>query len=291
MSDESGFQAWFIDETGRRVEIAGNVTVGRAPANSMVILDPEHRVSQYHARVEPDAQGRVFIEDRHSTNGTFVNETRITRRQLVNGDRIRFGSKAVFTFRCSAGAANTGDQTVLGMTSRQYEERECWFLIGDVKASSELVTRLGNVAFARLVTEWAVACMNLAGEHGGIMASRTGDGWLLLWNASPGSEVSVGTAIRAFQDMQRRGEPGFRLCVHRGWATLGGGVRPGEENVLSAELHQAFRMEKIAARLAQNIVASEAAVAELKKVLPCNLLPGEFELKGFAGLHRFYRVG
>jgi hypothetical protein len=50
-------------------------------------------------------------------------------------------------------------------------------------------------------------------------------------------------------------------------------------------------MEKIAARLAQNIVASEAAVEDLREVLPCELLPGEFELPGFPGLHRFYRVG
>jgi hypothetical protein len=38
-------------------------------------------------------------------------------------------------------------------------------------------------------------------------------------------------------------------------------------------------------------VASEAAVAVLKTTLPCNLLPGEFELPGFAGKHRFSRVG
>jgi pSer/pThr/pTyr-binding forkhead associated (FHA) protein len=285
-------QAWLLDEAGRRTEIVPHMTVGRAPANSMVIVDAEHRVSQYHARVEQDALGRVFLEDRHSTNGTFVNERKITRRELQDGDRIRFGSQMVYTFRCAlTGTASVAEKTVMGMTSRHYEERELWFVVGDVKRSSELVTAMGNNAFSRLMTEWAARCRGVVEENGGMMANRTGDGWLLIWNASAGSEVGVGAAIRGLQALQRRAEPDFRMCIHRGRATVGGGVLAGEDNILSAELHQAFRMEKIAARLTQNIVASEAAVAELKKVLPCELLPGEFDLRGFTGLHRFYRVG
>jgi class 3 adenylate cyclase len=292
MTDENAPHAWLMDEAGHRTEIVRNITIGRAPANAMVIQDAEQCVSQYHARVEQDAQGRVFVEDRHSTNGTFVNGTKITRRELHDGDRIRFGSQALYTFRCSAtGATGEAERTVMGMTARHYEERELWFVIGDVKASSEIATRLGNVAFAREMTDWAARCRNVAAEHGGVMTTRTGDGWLLIWDATPGSEVCVGAAIRGLQVLQRKADPPFRMCIHRGRAALGGGVRAGEDSVLSAELHQAFRMEKIAAQLAQNIVASEAAAAELKKVLPCHLLEGEYPLRGFTGLHRFYRVG
>jgi len=67
-------------------------------------------------------------------------------------------------------------------------------------------------------------------------------------------------------------------------------VRAGEDNVLSAELHQAFRMEKIAARLQEDMLVSEAAATRLQSVVPCREVPGAFELHGFGGNHRFYAV-
>lgn len=50
-------------------------------------------VSQFHARIEY-YEDHYYIEDLNSTNGTYVNEQPLsykTRRQLQNGDSIRFG--------------------------------------------------------------------------------------------------------------------------------------------------------------------------------------------------------
>jgi pSer/pThr/pTyr-binding forkhead associated (FHA) protein len=64
------------------------LTIGRKPDNDLVIDNPA--VSGHHARIT-QVQGVFFIEDLGSTNGTFVNEKKIDRRQLNNTDRVIIG--------------------------------------------------------------------------------------------------------------------------------------------------------------------------------------------------------
>ena len=68
-------------------------TIGRSQNNDIVIN--EDAVSGEHARIElvPNEYMEgvldTFIEDLDSTNGTYVNEERVKRRQLYNADHIR----------------------------------------------------------------------------------------------------------------------------------------------------------------------------------------------------------
>ena len=66
--------------------------IGRSADNHFVIQDPQ--ASSHHAEIRPDAQGYV-LTDLGSTNGTFVNEQRLSPRVprlLVSNDVIRIGS-------------------------------------------------------------------------------------------------------------------------------------------------------------------------------------------------------
>ena len=64
------------------------VRIGRLPDNQVVIDNPA--VSGHHARVVRDGLYCV-LEDLQSTNGTFVNERPVTRRELRSGDVVRIG--------------------------------------------------------------------------------------------------------------------------------------------------------------------------------------------------------
>jgi pSer/pThr/pTyr-binding forkhead associated (FHA) protein len=65
------------------------LTIGRSPNRAdFVLADPE--VSGLHARVERDGGPPILI-DAGSTNGTFVNDERITSCPLQPGDRVRLG--------------------------------------------------------------------------------------------------------------------------------------------------------------------------------------------------------
>jgi FHA domain len=66
------------------------VTLGRAAENDLV-LDSDEFASVRHARISPRRDG-VWLEDLDSTNGTFLNGSKVTRPQKLSpGDVIRVG--------------------------------------------------------------------------------------------------------------------------------------------------------------------------------------------------------
>ena len=64
------------------------ITIGRAPDNDLAV--DNLAVSNYHARVYFEA-GKLVVEDLDSLNGTFVNDLRIERATLHDGDSIWIG--------------------------------------------------------------------------------------------------------------------------------------------------------------------------------------------------------
>ncbi len=74
----------------RECEVARTpFTIGRKQDNDLCLEDLA--VSARHARIVK-IQEVFFLEDLGSTNGTFVNEQKIDRRQLQDADSIRFGA-------------------------------------------------------------------------------------------------------------------------------------------------------------------------------------------------------
>jgi len=80
-----------LDEGGDLVLNSAPLTVGRGEQND-VELRGDDFASAEHARFEPRRDG-VWLTDVGSTNGTFVNGTRLERpRRLTAGDVIRIGN-------------------------------------------------------------------------------------------------------------------------------------------------------------------------------------------------------
>ncbi|HWP84421.1 MAG TPA: FHA domain-containing protein [Terriglobia bacterium] len=68
------------------------LTIGRAPDNDIVI--DNLAVSGHHAQLLVE-EGRFLIEDLNSMNGTFLNNQRILRSPLKNGDEIVIGKHSL----------------------------------------------------------------------------------------------------------------------------------------------------------------------------------------------------
>jgi diguanylate cyclase (GGDEF)-like protein len=69
--------------------------IGRDPV--CLIHCPDRSVSRSHARVERRADGRFAVCDLGSSNGTFVNNSRVETADLRDGDYLRLGD-AIFRF-------------------------------------------------------------------------------------------------------------------------------------------------------------------------------------------------
>jgi pSer/pThr/pTyr-binding forkhead associated (FHA) protein len=78
------------DQKGRSFDLNGELTVGRA-AGCQVALEDNY-VSQLHARVFT-RDGGVWVEDLGSTNGTYLNDQRVSAPlALRRGDQLKVGS-------------------------------------------------------------------------------------------------------------------------------------------------------------------------------------------------------
>lgn len=69
------------------------ITIGKANDNEYVVNDPS--VSRHHAQLTYEKEGHWILEDLGSTNGTFVNEIQIARKQVTSKDVIKLGDSYV----------------------------------------------------------------------------------------------------------------------------------------------------------------------------------------------------
>jgi diguanylate cyclase (GGDEF)-like protein len=83
-------------DIGRRITLLNSqYIVGRDSEAGFVVS--RSSVSRQHARLYADDTGNWWVEDLNSTNGTFVNESRIKNKQLADSDQVRFGD-AIYKF-------------------------------------------------------------------------------------------------------------------------------------------------------------------------------------------------
>ncbi|HXV06217.1 MAG TPA: FHA domain-containing protein [Solirubrobacterales bacterium] len=96
--------AWLVAEgggglrAGERFDLIGGLSIGRSGEADLRIDD--RYASGLHARIFP-RDGRTYIEDMSSTNGTLLNEASLHgEAELVDGDVVRIGDT---TFRFEGG--------------------------------------------------------------------------------------------------------------------------------------------------------------------------------------------
>ena len=88
-------------ELGKRATIGrGAFQIGRSSKNELAI--DQESVSRHHARITSTASRAFAIEDLGSTNGTWVNDERVSaKRKLEDGDQIRVG-RSILKFMTGA---------------------------------------------------------------------------------------------------------------------------------------------------------------------------------------------
>jgi diguanylate cyclase (GGDEF)-like protein len=88
-SDRACLVVIYGPELGRRAALTtATFDIGRSSRCDLPI--DQESISRNHARIAWDGHRHV-VEDLGSTNGTFVNDEAVTRRQLRDGDQIKVG--------------------------------------------------------------------------------------------------------------------------------------------------------------------------------------------------------
>lgn len=97
-------------DQGMRFELASGEDqhgLGRDAGNSIQIHDTE--VSRRHAEIRR-VDGKYFLVDLGSSNGTYINAERIHERALTSGDTLQIGRTTLLYTEPSEGAENLGEK-------------------------------------------------------------------------------------------------------------------------------------------------------------------------------------
>jgi len=74
---------------GRTVELGNESIIGREKSNNVYIDDP--RASRQHAKITKEPDGSYLLVDMGSRNGIIVNNEKVSRRKLIEKDRVVIG--------------------------------------------------------------------------------------------------------------------------------------------------------------------------------------------------------
>src|SRR5258708_3337591 len=101
MAQNANNHSWLTDAQGRLLELRADrpARLGRASDNDIVLEDIT--VSQHHAVISFDG-GRVFLRDLGSSNGTFIDGSRVAGGELTSGSVVRLG-RVPFVYQEKAG--------------------------------------------------------------------------------------------------------------------------------------------------------------------------------------------
>jgi pSer/pThr/pTyr-binding forkhead associated (FHA) protein len=156
----------------------GTITIGRQPDNALRIDNPA--VSGYHAKVYSEG-GHYVLEDAESFNGTSVNNVRITKVVLKDGDKALIG-KHTIEFREEArqgvlrGSVFTVDPQAQGMKAKPPQLDRTAFL--DTAKGKELIA----------LAAAAAASASASASSSGSAAAQTNGG---AQSQAPGSAAQV----------------------------------------------------------------------------------------------------
>ncbi|MGD8406335.1 MAG: FHA domain-containing protein [Anaerolineales bacterium] len=97
MQNSYGYLEMSLPDGGKQeFELSkSQITLGRDPTNDIVLTD--FKISRMHARIEIDAKGDVRLVDLESTNGSKVNDEKVSEAQLKAGDVITLGGISSIT--------------------------------------------------------------------------------------------------------------------------------------------------------------------------------------------------
>lgn len=169
-----------VDSKPQKIPLAPGAicNIGRGEQSTVMLVD--NQVSRKHAMIQRMADGRCYLFDLGSRNGTLVNQRRVTApAELQNGDRITIGaSEFVFHAPSKCGAVAT---TASGETVLEFSQRLITILVTDIRDFTGLSRRLGEEKLSQLMNAFNRECGAGLTAHGAWAQKFLGDAVMAIW--------------------------------------------------------------------------------------------------------------
>jgi adenylate cyclase len=265
--------SYTLDDFSRTVPCKTVLTVGR-DKNSDIILG-DLMVSRNHAMIRCIGHGDYYLIDGGSSNGSYVNQQRVTMPRLLrHGDRIVIGG-VEFLFEqekqdvVEAENVSSMQETIVHDTP---EITKITILVADIRGFTSLSERIPIRTLTQLMNNWFNRVNDIILQENGMVDKFIGDCVFARWEADDDEVETVIRALTAADAISKMTEELNRtftelteelkigVGINTGAASVGIGV---ENTALGDAVNVAFRLESATKVLGKDIVLSETAYRHL----------------------------
>ena len=248
------------------------LTIGR-DRNSDIVL-PDLHASRNHAMIRRIGLGDYYLIDSGSSNGSFINQQRVTTpRLLKNGDRITMG-RVEMEFNQTKKDEALVDTLSLQDTliSDTPEIQQITILVADIRGFTSLSEEVDIRTLTKLMNSWFHQVSDSILKHGGIVDKFIGDCVFARWESDQDQQRTVLQALSAassINQITRKLNETFTEIPEP--ITIGVGINTGaasmgigqDNTALGDAVNIAFRLESASKFLGTDIVMSETAYRHL----------------------------
>jgi len=265
--------SYTIEDFSKTIPCKTVLTVGRDKSSDIVLCDL--MVSRNHAMIRRIGNGDYYLIDGGSSNGSYVNQQRVTMPKLLkHGDKITIGG-IDFLFEQEATAENQDEQSVEleeTIVHDTPEIKKITILVADIRGFTSLSEQIPIRTLTRLMNTWFNKVSDVIIKNDGIVDKFIGDCVFARWEASDDELLTVANALMAAEAISKVTvelnenftELTEELRIGVGINTGAASVTIGAENsAMGDAVNVAFRLESATKMLGKDIVLSETAYRHL----------------------------
>lgn len=194
----------------REYSCGGTVTIGRLDTNDIALSDP--KVSRNHALLRSLGDGKYYLMDTGSANGSFVNGKRVVVPLALNdADEIKIGDH-VLIFHHEPDSVDISaqedpaTQTVLAVGN---VVQRITVLVIDIRNYTPLSEQIPVSLLATVLGCWFSAANEIVEKNDGVVDKYIGDAVMVRWvmdRRDPDRAKSVKAALTTAHDMNLASE-------------------------------------------------------------------------------------
>lgn len=268
--------SYSINGTTKKVPCKTVLTVGRDKGSDIVLIDL--MISRNHAVIRRIGNNDYYLIDGGSSNGSYVNQQRVTTPKLLrDGDHITIG-EVEFLFEQDSQIIEVVDKISLQETLVDHnpEIKRITILVADIRGFTSLSENVPIRTLTRMMNTWFNEVSDVIIANQGTVDKFIGDCVFARWEAHEDEQSTVINALvaaEAINNITQHLNKDYKeipeqlnigVGINTGAAAVGKGADP---TALGDAVNIAFRLESATKLLGRDIVLSESAYRHLPKSL------------------------
>lgn len=259
----------------RKIPCKAVLTLGRDKNSDIVLKDI--MASRNHAMIRRLGQNDYYLIDSGSSNGSFVNQQRVSAPTLLKaGDSIRIG-KIELTFEQVRDVDSAIDTWSMQetMISDSPIIKQITVLVADIRGFTALSEEVDIRTLTKMMNSWFHQVSDIIFENQGVVDKFIGDCVFARWETEVSRHETTLQALNAAVLIQRATDQINQTFTKMDNVTIGVGINTGaasmgigqDNTALGDAVNTAFRLENASKVLKKDIIMSESTYQHLPEYI------------------------